>query len=47
MMRIGGNKKLKDFLRYCGIAQGVSKKVLYSSKLMNYYRKMVKYYLFY
>jgi len=42
MMKIGGNKKLKEFLGFCGIAQGVNKKLLYSSKLMNYYRKMVK-----
>lgn len=42
MMKIGGNKKLKEFLRFCGIGQGVNKKTLYASKLMNYYRKMVK-----
>jgi len=41
MMRSGGNKKLKEFLKFCGIQQGIDKKTLFNSKLMNYYRKMV------
>ncbi len=41
MMKIGGNRKLKEFLIFCGIQQGEDKKTLYKSKLMNYYRKMV------
>ena len=41
----GGNKKLKDFLKYCAIPRSLPKKQLYNSKILNYYRKYVKYYL--
>lgn len=40
-MKNGGNKKLKDFLKFFGIQQEFNKKNLFSSKIMNYYRKMV------
>lgn len=45
LMKIGGNKKLKEFLRFCGLDNNINKKVLYNSKVMNFYRKMVLNYL--
>jgi ADP-ribosylation factor GTPase-activating protein 1 len=41
LMRCGGNKKLRYFLRLYNIPRTIPKKQLYNSKIMHYYRKMV------
>ena len=43
LMKFGGNKRLKKFLMEFDIYRNVNKRKLYSSKIMSYYRKMVKY----
>lgn len=38
----GGNKRLREFLKSCDIPRTFPRKQLYSSKIFNYYRKMLK-----
>ena len=42
IMKVGGNKKLKDFLTTYEIPENLDKKEIYCSNLMNYYRKQLK-----
>jgi ADP-ribosylation factor GTPase-activating protein 1 len=41
VLKISGNKRLNDFLRFYGINKNISKKQLFNSKILHYYRKMV------
>ena len=41
-MRVGGNKRLRDFLLSNDMPEYLDKKEIYSSKLMSYYRRMLK-----
>jgi ADP-ribosylation factor GTPase-activating protein 1 len=40
-LEIGGNKRLKEFLKQHRAPSYLSKKQIYSSKILNYYRKLV------
>ena len=42
LMKIGGNKRLKKFLEDNNVPKNIDKKTLYNSKLMVYYRKLLK-----
>ena len=42
IMKIGGNKRLKQFLEDNDVPKNIDKKTLYHSKLMVYYRKKLK-----
>ena len=42
LMKIGGNKRLKKFLEDNNVPKNIDKKTLYNSKLMLYYRKLLK-----
>jgi hypothetical protein len=42
LLKIAGNKRLNDFLRFYSINKNVPRKQLYNSKIMHYYRKMIK-----
>jgi hypothetical protein len=42
LMKAGGNKRLKLFLQEYNVPNNISKKALYNSKLMVYYRKLIK-----
>ena len=42
LMKVGGNKKLKDFLISNEIPENIDKKEIYCSNIMNYYRKQLK-----
>ena len=42
LLQQGGNKRLTDFLKYCGIPRTLPKKQLYNSKILNFYRKLLK-----
>jgi ADP-ribosylation factor GTPase-activating protein 1 len=44
LLKIAGNKRLNDFLRFYSINKNIPKKQLYNSKIMQCYRKMVIYY---
>ena len=42
LMKLSGNNRLKKFLMELNIYRNVNKRKLYNSKIMSYYRKMVK-----
>lgn len=42
MLKSGGNKKLRAFLQYYQIPQNVPRKMLYSSKILTYFRRILK-----
>ena len=42
LMKKGGNKRLKTFLENNNLPKNIEKKTLYNSKLMVYYRKLLK-----
>ena len=42
IMKIGGNKRLKKFLEDNNVPKNINKKALYNSKIMVYYRKLLK-----
>ena len=42
LMKLGGNNRLKKFLSELNIYRNVNKRKLYNSRIMSYYRKMVK-----
>jgi len=42
IMKVGGNQRLKDFLKTYQMLEDIDKKSIYYSKLMNYYRKQLK-----
>lgn len=42
LMKAGGNQRLKDFLTTYEMPGDIDKKVIYCSKIMNYYRKQLK-----
>ena len=42
LMKLSGNNRLKKFLMELNIYRNVNKRKLYNSKIMGYYRKMVK-----
>lgn len=42
LMKTGGNKRLKLFLQEHNLPNNINKKTLYNSKLMLYYRKLLK-----
>jgi hypothetical protein len=44
ILEIGGNKRLREFLKANKTPNYLSKKQLYNTKLMYYYRKLVKYF---
>ena len=42
MMDLGGNRRLSEFLSKCGISRSIPIKQLYNSKIMHFYRRMLK-----
>ena len=42
ILKISGNKRLNEFLRFYSINKNLPKKELFNSKILHYYRKMVK-----
>jgi len=42
MMSLGGNIRLAEFLNKCGISRSIPIKQLYNSKIMHFYRRMLK-----
>ena len=42
LMKVGGNKRLKNFLQEHNLPNNINKKTLYNSKLLLYYRKLLK-----
>lgn len=42
MMALGGNKRLAEFLNKCNVPRTTPIKQLYGSKIMNFYRRMLK-----
>jgi hypothetical protein len=42
ILSCGGNKKLREFLKFHSIPRSLPKKQLYSSRILTYYRKMLK-----
>ena len=42
IMKVGGNKRLKDFLITYNMPEDIDKKKIYCSKLMHFYRKQLK-----
>jgi hypothetical protein len=42
MMSLGGNNRLAEFLNKCGISRSIPIKQLYNSKIMHFYRRMLK-----
>ena len=42
IMKVGGNKRLKDFLTKYEMPENIDKKIIYTSHLMDFYRKELK-----
>jgi len=42
IMKVGGNKRLKDFLTKYDMPENIDKKIIYTSHLMNFYRNQLK-----
>ena len=41
LLKVGGNKRLRNFLQFYNMPLHLTKKQVYSSKILNYYRRLV------